>query len=199
MDFDDLLALGVVGLVAWFIWSDMTNADNSSLPDATGDSSSPGPSVGQDSTPGPVPFDSSSAAPDVSGSASVASSFDRIKAWADAIFHHEGGNLGDRNVRNNNPGNLRGSGFAGQTGVDGGGFAIFGSVDAGFQALYSDLQAKVQKYPNYSILQIMTRYLGGNPLAPAVTNQGDPFAYADDVAGQLGVSRDSTLQQVFGG
>ena len=118
--------------------------------------------------------------------------------WANAIFHFEGGNKGDLNVRNNNPGNLKYSGQTGATGADSRGFAVFSSFDAGLAALVADLQAKVNKYPDYTLLQIMTRYLGGNVKNPQVTAEGDPYKYANYVAGKLGVSTSDTLADIFG-
>jgi hypothetical protein len=124
---------------------------------------------------------------------------DAYAIWADAIFHHEGGQPGDRNVRNNNPGNLKFAGQAGAVGQDAEGFAIFSDMISGFAALQRQLKKYVSEFPHFSILQIMTRYLGGNPLDPQVTKQGDPFAYANDVASKLGVGTGSTLGNVFGG
>jgi hypothetical protein len=122
-----------------------------------------------------------------------------LQAWASAIFSHEGGNPGDRNVRNNNPGNLKFAGQAGAVGADPQGFAIFSSIEDGWAALYRQLAKFIQDFPGYSILQIMTRYLGGNPLNPQKTGQGDPFSYASAVASAVGVSTDATLKNTFGG
>jgi hypothetical protein len=122
-----------------------------------------------------------------------------LQAWATAIFHHEGGTPGDRNVRNNNPGNLKYAGQPGAVGADPQGFAIFGSVEDGWNALYRQLTKFIHDFPGYSILQIMTHYLGGNPLEPKVTKQGDPFAYASAVASAVGTSSNATLKNTFGG
>jgi hypothetical protein len=118
--------------------------------------------------------------------------------WAEAIKQHEGWKPGSVSYRNNNPGNLKYTGQSGATGQDSRGFAIFPSEQTGMAALVADLGAKVRKYPDYSILQIMTRYLGGNVNAPAVTGEGDPFAYARAVANKLGTSVNSTLKEIFG-
>jgi len=118
-----------------------------------------------------------------------------ITEWAQAIKAHEGWLPGSRSFRNNNPGNLKGRGDAG---TDADGFAVFSSSDLGMAALERDLSAKVEKYPNFSILQIMTRYLGGNPLNPQVTDQGDPFAYASAVAKRLGADINAKLGELFG-
>lgn len=119
-----------------------------------------------------------------------------LDQWAQAIATQEGYFVpGSRAARNNNPGNLK---IAGDAGTDPQGFGVFSTPDLGFAALNADLSAKVQKYPNLSILQIMTRYLGGNPLNPQVTSQGDPFTYAKNVADRLGVSINATLGSIFG-
>lgn len=91
--------------------------------------------------------------------------------WAQAISQFESGGKADAfNFRNNNPGNIRDSH---------GNFIKYATMDDGWQALYDDLNAKLRKYPNYSLVNYMARYLGNpDPLNPQVTNQGDPFAYA---------------------
>lgn len=120
-----------------------------------------------------------------------------IRKWAEQIKRFEGGKPGDLNMRNNNPGNLKYTGQAGATGKDSRGFAIFSSEAVGMDALVSDLNAKVRKYPDYSILQIMTRYLGGDVNKPQVTGEGNPFTYAASVAKALGVSIDAKLGDIF--
>ena len=132
---------------------------------------------------------------------------DLLSKWANAIFHHEGGNAGNRNVRNNNPGNLVYAGQAGAIGKDSAGFAIFPDMQTGMAALERDLTAKVNKYPNYSILQIMARYLGNADPMNVPANgeiyvngkyQGNANDYAKTVAKALGVSTSATLSEIFG-
>lgn len=121
----------------------------------------------------------------------------RIDEWAKAIAEFEGFYTSSSVARrNNNPGNLRIPGDAGQ---DDRGFGIFSTPELGWDALKKDLSAKVRKYPDFTLLQIMTRYLGGNPAAPAVTGEGNPFNYARFIAEKLGVSIESTLRSIFGG
>jgi hypothetical protein len=130
-----------------------------------------------------------------SGGSGVAS----IQDFASAIFGFEGGDAGDRNVRNNNPGNLK---FAGQPGATLGddGFAVFPSLDSGFAALDRQLTKTTNEMPTLTLTQFFARYLGQSDfLTPKVTSQGDPFSYANTVAGKLGVSADQTLGQIFGG
>lgn len=137
--------------------------------------------------------------PDATGTSTAPAPDSTLQAWANAIFYHEGGQPGDRNVRNNNPGNLKFAGQAGATGADAQGFAVFGSMEAGWAALYRQLAKFIHDFPGYSILQIMTHYLGGNPLNPQKTGEGDPFSYASAVASAVGVSTDATLKNTFGG
>lgn len=126
-----------------------------------------------------------------------------IKSFADAIFNFEGGASGNLNVRNNNPGNLKAAPdeFTGSvTQRDDNGFVIFPTMDAGFAALNAQLSKTVNDMPNLTLTQFFARYLGQqNFLTPQATNQGNPFTYADTVAGKLGVSADQTLGQIFGG
>lgn len=117
-----------------------------------------------------------------------------IDKWAAAIQAHEGWTPGSRSYRNNNPGNLQYAGQTGSTGKDEKGFAIFPTYDLGLAALKRQLRKYVADHPGYSILNIMALYLGNkDPLHPAVTDQGDPFAYAGVVAAMLEVPVNTTL------
>jgi hypothetical protein len=71
---------------------------------------------------------------------------------------NRGGTVSDRN---NNPGNLKPSGFSypGQTGVDANGFAIFATPEAGRAALQGDLRAKFNRGDN-TISSLITDYEG---------------------------------------
>ena len=132
--------------------------------------------------------------------ATTSSSPSALETWANAIFHFEGGGPLDRNVRNNNPGNLKFAGQPGATGADADGFAIFSSFDLGFAALIRQLQKYVNVFPSLNFTQIQAHYLGQSDyLTPKVTAQGNPFTYADAVAKALGVNPDATLQNTFGG
>lgn len=124
-----------------------------------------------------------------------------IQDWATAIAKVEsGGNPDALSYRNNNPGNLtpiRG-GWSGQVGTNGP-FAVFDSLQSGWNALYADLQHNVNANPNWTLTNFFAHYLGNpDPLHPQVTDQGNPFTYAQSVAGQLGVSPDATLGSLFG-
>lgn len=122
-----------------------------------------------------------------------AASGDKLSLWARLIQTFEsGGDSNALNYRNNNPGNIRGGN---------GEFLSFDTPDAGMAALKNDLKAKVTKYPDWTLEQIMARYLGqsGNPPTPAITNQGNPFSYAAYIAQGLGVKATDTLRNIFGG
>lgn len=194
MDVEEVLIFaGAAGLAALVIRAAMQNnsnfgADNVDNTQAPGDTGIPDFVQADEST-------SDASSPSASGPS-------LISQWADAVFHFEGGNPSDRNVRNNNPGNLKHAPdeFTGTpTQFDSDGFVIFPSMDAGFAALNNQLTQFVKNYPNFSLTQIMARYLGQSGLNPQVTNQGNPFNYANSIASSLGVSADQTLQQIFGG
>jgi hypothetical protein len=111
----------------------------------------------------------------------------KLQEWADAIMRFEGVNPNDGKLtlaeRKNNPGNLRDP----KTGQ----YREFATFDEGRRALEADLAAKVRKYPNWTLLQIMERY------APASDNN-DPLAYAKYIAKRLDVAVTDTLKNIFG-
>lgn len=92
---------------------------------------------------------------------------------------------GDRNYRNNNPGNVRyyEGGYLPQylpVLKDKDGFAIFKDYDTGFTYLKNMLQARIHLHPEQTILQFMSVY------APASDN--NPVKqYATFIANRLGV------------
>jgi hypothetical protein len=101
------------------------------------------------------------------------------------VTNPETGLTGSRSYRNNNPGNLR---VVGDLGTDDSGFGVFSSYDLGFGALVSDLKAKISKYPNATLGQIMARY--------APPSENNTSAYADYISQQLGVPLDTTMAQL---
>jgi hypothetical protein len=120
---------------------------------------------------------------------------DFITRWAEAIRVHEGTGSTDVSTRNNNPGNLKVAGTANPPN-DERGFARFNTWDEGVAALKHDLQAKVRKYSSLNILQIMCKYLGGNPYAVPADGkvydrngvfQGNCIDYANAIAKGVGV------------
>jgi hypothetical protein len=123
---------------------------------------------------------------------------DFISTWASAIAQFEGFNTaGSRPARNNNPGDLMYAGQPGATGKDSGGFAIFPDAPTGWQALYNQLNAYVNEFPTFSILQIMAHYLGQS--VPTTDSQGNAFTYANFVAQALGVDPSTTLEALAAG
>ncbi len=117
---------------------------------------------------------------------------DVISRMAAAIKDFEGWAPGSRSYRNNNPGNLRPVGFtyAGQTGLDDEGHAIFDSFESGWAALIHQLTlaftGRSSVYsPSDTLQDFFFKYAEGNQVP-----------YAEYVAGQLGVTPDTTLQQI---
>lgn len=89
------------------------------------------------------------------------------------------------------------AGQPGATGKDSGGFAIFPDAPTGWQALYNQLNAYVNNFPNFSLLQIMAHYLGQS--VPTTDSQGNAFTYASFVAQALGVDPSTTLEALAAG
>lgn len=115
-----------------------------------------------------------------------------VDTWKQAIARVEGYDIaGSVAQRNNNPGNIKGSG---DLGTDERGFAKYSKPELGWAALEKDLNAKIAMYPNYTLIQIMDRYLGGSdPNNPMITNQGNPFSYAKSIADAAGVDPTAKL------
>lgn len=107
-----------------------------------------------------------------------------LQQLCDAITRYEGG-PGDRNYRNNNPGNCRYSsvGYLAKyepVKMDAKRFAVFPSWEVGMDYLRNLLKGKAIKYPSWTLLDLMTHY------AP-VEDDNDPTTYAKYLAKQLGV------------
>lgn len=100
-----------------------------------------------------------------------------VNAVAWAIFFYEGGNKHDphtRNVRNNNPGNLRP--FDIHQPVDKDGYRIFYSPDIGWGNLVMDVESKVRRH--LTLDQTMLDFF--NIYAPGA-DHNDPGSYAQYV------------------
>jgi hypothetical protein len=132
------------------------------------------------------------------GTAGAAASFasnsdpDSVNKFSDllnAITHMEGGRPGDRNVRNNNPMDIEYGAFAKRHGAVGsdGRFAIFPDWDSGQAAMAVLVKAKVNQNPDWDFYDLFNYFLRGSTTAPPVDKEGDSNAYAEYVAGALGV------------
>lgn len=101
---------------------------------------------------------------------------------------------GDRNYRNNNPGNCRYSSvgyasFYGHVGKDKDNFAIFKDYATGWLYLKNLVLSKVRKNPNQTIVDFMRVY------APSSDNN-DPAHYAVYIARRLGVKADYPMKLI---
>jgi len=89
-----------------------------------------------------------------------------------------------RGARNNNPLNVTGTGWAGQTGSDGR-FATFATADAGRAAADQNLQAYHGKHGIDTVAGVVSRW--------APPNENDTAAYIDRVSRKLGVDPNARL------
>lgn len=116
-----------------------------------------------------------------------------VNVWGNAVATLEGYfKQGTRPNRNNNPEDLEITGDLGKDGP----FAVFSSPSAGWQAMLSDLEAKVHKYPNATILDITNR------MAPS-SDGNNPNSYANSVVKALqqfwpSVTTSTTMSQLGG-
>lgn len=100
-----------------------------------------------------------------------------IDATAMAIFTFEGARLGNpnvRNIRNNNPGNLRP--YAAVQTTDGDHYRTFPTFADGWAALIADIQAKLDKHliPKSTMENFFDLYAPG-------ADHNDPHGYAQFV------------------
>lgn len=118
-----------------------------------------------------------------------------------AIFMFEGGNAHapfTRNIRNNNPGNLRRY-AVGQV-VDDGGYRTFPTFVTGWLALIGDIQAKIKNHlkPTATMLDFFNIYAPG-------ADHNDPHGYAQFVCHWIGtamnqpITVDTPVAVIFGG
>lgn len=86
-----------------------------------------------------------------------------------------------RGMRNNNPGNIRGSAskWQGQTGVDSSGFAVFDTMENGQRALEQNLRSYGTKHGIDTISGVVSRW--------APSNENDTAAYTKFVSSKLGI------------
>jgi hypothetical protein len=123
-----------------------------------------------------------------------------IDATAMAIAMFEGMNLHSplvRNVRNNNPGNLRPY-LANQI-TDTGGYRTFASFAEGWAALIADINAKLQHHltPTSTMIDLFNIYAPG-------ADHNDPAGYAQFVCRWLSdalaksITLASTIETIYG-
>jgi hypothetical protein len=123
-------------------------------------------------------------------------SHDAFDNFLHAIFQFEGGRPGDRNVRNNNPGNLRsGPGMTGKAG----GYATFADQGDGWDALTDLVNRRTSQHPDWDFYDFFNYYLRSSTTAPSVDAQGNSDAYAEYVANYVGVDPTETVASVIGG
>jgi hypothetical protein len=202
----ELLILAAVAAILYFKYSGAPGASGETITDFTPDFSGwnmPGTIFG------------GTAETDDTGELSIMGT---IKRWAEIEKQNEGWKPGSKSYRNNNPGNLKPFSSKqlppGATGTDKDGFLIFSSESAGMAALENDLAAKVRKYPGYSLLEILARYLGGDanhngvidpweiaPNGDVFVNgklQGNVTSRANRTAAALGVTPNTPIGKIFG-
>jgi hypothetical protein len=121
---------------------------------------------------------------------------DALDQILQAVFHMEGGNPGNLNVRNNNPGNLR-SGKR-QIGTNDG-FAVYATMEDGYADLADWFRSHAAAHPDWNFYDLFAYYLRGTTTGPYQDAQGDSNSYAKYVASAAGVDPNSTLSSVLGG
>lgn len=118
----------------------------------------------------------------------------KIEKWAKAIQEFEGFGPNTRSYRNNNPGNLKYTGYTrslGAVGADTGGFSVFGTYAAGFEALKRFLgDAKSNKLISYRSTMTLAQFFA--VYAPSSDNN-DPDTYASFVAKRMGVAASDVI------
>lgn len=117
-----------------------------------------------------------------------------IQSLAEAITDYEG-KPGDRNYRNNNPGNLKDADGRltdkdwtkgwGAIGLDSERFYIFDTWAHGFAALIHLLLMRVKQHSDWSILDLMMSY--------APPSENDTERYAQTLARKLGASVETKI------
>lgn len=120
--------------------------------------------------------------------ASTSTSGGALAQMAQAIFEYEGGGKsGATNSWNNNPGNI------------GGGSKTYPTLADGWNALDNQITTDASNNPSWSFYNFFAHYLGNSPDDLSATSQGNPQAYAQYVAGQLGVDPNDTVSSFLGG
>lgn len=119
---------------------------------------------------------------------------DALESFAQAVFHYEGGKPGNRNVTNNNPGNLKaGPGMTGKAA----GFATFDG-QGGWDALKTYIAKHASQHPEWDFYDFFDYYLRGSTVTPATDSQGNSDAYAEYVAARVGVDPTQNVSAALG-
>jgi hypothetical protein len=119
---------------------------------------------------------------------------DALDNFLQAIFQHEGGKPGQRNILNNNPGNLRRA--PGMTGTEGG-YATFSDIGDGWDALAAYVGLHIAAHPEWDFYDFFNYYLRGSTTAPSVDAEGDSDSYAEYVAGYTGFDPRQTVSSAL--
>ena len=117
----------------------------------------------------------------------------KLDDFCRAIRDYEG-KAGDRNYRNNNPGNCRYSSVGylpvyGHVGKDAQNFAVFGTYALGWLYLQNLVKYKINTNPGQTIIDFFKVY------APS-SDGNDPVRYAAYVAGQCGAAPSLQMKYV---
>ena len=113
-----------------------------------------------------------------------------LNRMADSIEEFEGGEPGDLNIRNNNPGNLKFAKQHGSVGTDPQGHAVFESYEKGRTALVHQIEiAFTNKSRVYNSGMSLAQFFGKY----AEDNSNE---YAKFVADRLGATSSTTLTQL---
>ena len=177
--------LGAV-LFAWFVWLLLSSKGQ------TQSAQQPWSEV-----PPPAPpqqgVDVAAPIPAMTDTATGSSVLDDI---TQAIYQFEGGKAGNRNVVNNNPGNLvSGPGMTGTAG----GYATFADAGDGWDALGTWIKEHARQHPDWDFYDLFNYYLRGDATGPKADAQGDSNAYAEYVANYIGAYPTDNVQALIGG
>lgn len=118
---------------------------------------------------------------------------DLLVSFCEAIRDYEG-SPGNRNYRNNNPGNARyySGGYASKYGPvrrDPDGFAIFKDYESGWLYLQNLVRSKIDQHPIWNFVDFFSYY------APA-SDGNDPEKYANFVAKRCGVGVETEIENL---
>jgi len=129
-------------------------------------------------------------------SASYTPFSDLAVAWAHAEGWDTPGSLAQRN---NNPVNIKGTGWTGQVGRTSQGFAVFSDQTYGFDAAQSYLQQQAAEHPDWTLRNLFAKILGNLEGESVNNDQGNSDQEAENVASYLGISPDTVLANYTGG